>query len=358
MEYMIIFCRPGFEAEAGQELTDRAAALGMFGYFQPAGNHGYLRFFLTGAETAQALVSRLSMEELVFTRDWMVGLAEIQLPAADRVGAIVDGLKTLSSGFPNCARVEVRLPENNADRDLGNFARKWVSPLSKALRGAGMLKPDASASAPARLEVLLLDFERALVGISMTNNGARFVGGIPRLRLPASAPSRSALKLEEAWKVFLPPERALDYLGGGKRAVDLGAAPGGWTWQLVRQGMMVSAVDNGPMNEDLMGTGQVEHVEADGYAWKPRRAVDWMVCDIVDHPRRTAHMVVDWLKTGLCRYTVFNLKLPMKKRYEEWLICRDILETGLADTDHKFVLKARHLYHDREEITCFAERVT
>ena len=98
MEYMIIFCRPGFEAEAGQELTDRAAALGMFGYFQPAGNHGYLRFFLTGAETAQALVSRLSMEELVFTRDWMVGLAEIQLPAADRVGAIVLGLSQLRAG--------------------------------------------------------------------------------------------------------------------------------------------------------------------------------------------------------------------------------------------------------------------
>ncbi|MGM0767318.1 MAG: 23S rRNA (cytidine(2498)-2'-O)-methyltransferase RlmM [Pseudomonadota bacterium] len=357
MEYMILFCRPGFEAEAGREMTDAAAAVGIYGYFQPVGSHGHLMFYLTGSEGTAMLLQRLRLEELVFVRDWVVGLAEVMLPEADRVGAILEALKAVASGFPNCARVEVRLPEDNADGDLGNFARKWVAPLSKALRGAGLLKPDASARAPARLDILLVSFERALVGVSPADNRAPFPGGIARLRLPSSAPSRSALKLEEAWKVFLPPEQALDYLGGGKRAVDLGAAPGGWTWQLVRQGMMVAAVDNGPMNAELMASGQVEHVEADGYSWKPKRAVDWMVCDIVDHPRRTSHMVVDWLTSGLCRYTIFNLKLPMKKRYEEWLICRGIIESALAAADRGFRLRARHLYHDREEITCFIERL-
>ncbi|MEX2474802.1 23S rRNA (cytidine(2498)-2'-O)-methyltransferase RlmM [Marinobacter sp.] len=355
MEYVILFCRPGFETEAGRELTDAAAAKGVYGYFQPAGSQGYLLFYLTGPEGPEILLRRLSLDELVFVRDWIIGLAEVNLPVADRVGAVVEELRSVTSGFPNCARVEIRLLENNPDSDLGNFARKWMPPLSRGLRGAGLLKPDANAAAPARLDVLLLSFDKALVGISMGDNRARYVGGIPRLRLLASAPSRSALKLEEAWKVFLPLDQALDYLGGGKRAVDLGAAPGGWTWQLVQQGMMVTAVDNGPMNADLMATGQVEHVGADGYFWKPKRAVDWMVCDIVDHPRRTAHMVVDWLGNGLCRFSVFNLKLPMKKRYDEWVICRDIIHAGLADTGRRFRLRARHLYHDREEITCFIE---
>ncbi|MBS8241598.1 23S rRNA (cytidine(2498)-2'-O)-methyltransferase RlmM [Marinobacter lipolyticus] len=357
MEYMILFCRPGFETEAGREMTDAAAAVGVFGYFQPGARQGHLLFCLTGPEGTATLLQRLNLLDLVFVRDWMVGLADLELPATDRVGAVIQALQSVASGFPNCARVEVRLPEDNADGDLGNFARKWVAPLSRALRGAGLLKPDASAQAPARLDILLVNFERALVGVSPANNRARFPGGIARLRLPASAPSRSALKLEEAWKVFLPPEQALDYLGGGKSAVDLGAAPGGWTWQLVRQGMMVTAVDNGPMNADLMASGQVTHVEADGYHWKPKRAVDWMVCDIVDHPRRTSHMVVDWLMSGLCRYTVFNLKLPMKKRYEEWLICRGIMEDALAEAERGFRLRASHLYHDREEITCFIERL-
>ncbi|MDO3722517.1 23S rRNA (cytidine(2498)-2'-O)-methyltransferase RlmM [Marinobacter sp. chi1] len=356
MEQILAFCRPGFEAEAGQELTDQAIEKGIFGYFEPERNEGLVWFTLVDENSTDAFMNRVDLQNLVFVRDWIMVLERIELPQTDRVGAVIESVRGLERGYPGCARLEVRLPENNDDGDLGNFARKWVAPLSKAMRGAGLLLADQNASTPGRFEVLLRSFSEAVIGISLRDNRARYVGGIPRLRLPASAPSRSALKLEEAWKVFLPPEQELDYLGGGKKAVDLGAAPGGWTWQLVRQGMMVAAVDNGPMNEELMASGQVEHVKADGYGWRPRKSVDWMVCDIVDQPRKTARMVVDWIVGGYCRYTVFNLKLPMKKRYEEWLICRDIILQGLTEANLGFRFRARHLYHDREEITCFIER--
>ena len=357
MEQMIAFCRPGFEADAGRELTDAAALVGAFGYFEPGSQPGLVVFNLPGPATATDLLGNLHIGELVFVRDWFVVMADVALPRADLVGAVVDALGESAAGIPSCSRVDIRLTETNEDHDLGNFARKWVSPLSKALRGAGYLKQDPKADAPARLELLLLSFERVVIGASFASNRARHASGIVRLRLPSSAPSRSALKLEEAWKVFLPVGLELDYLGGGKQAVDLGAAPGGWTSQLVKQGMLVTAVDNGPMNPELMASGQVTHVQADGYQWKPKRGVDWMVCDIVDHPRRTTTMVVEWLTEKWCRYVVFNLKLPMKKRYEEWLICREILETGLAQSDMTFKVRARHLYHDREEITCFIERL-
>lgn len=357
MQQIMLMCRPGFETEAGQELTDQAAARGVFGYFQPSRDTGQVRFTLGGVETAEDLMSRLPLAELVFVRDWFAIVGDCELPAKDRVGAMVSFLNDQDWRGDRCARLEVRLPETNQDKDLGNFARKWVAPLSRGLRDAGLLKPDASGRATARLEVLLNDFGTAVVGYSLTENRSPFADGILRLRLSPAAPSRSALKLEEAWKVFLPKERWLDYLGGGKKAVDLGAAPGGWTWQLVQQGMMVTAVDNGPMNAGLMATGHVEHVEADGYNWRPKRAVDWMVCDIIDKPRRTARLAVDWVGGKLCRYTVFNLKLPMKKRYEEWLACREIITRGLDEAGLNYVLRARHLYHDREEITCFIERL-
>ena len=122
--------------------------------------------------------------------------------------------------------------------------------------------------------------------------------------------------------------------------------------------MLVSAIDNGPMDEALMASGHVEHVKADGYQWRPRSAVDWMVCDIVDKPRRTADMVVDWLTHRRCKYTVFNLKLPMKKRYDEWLVCRDSMLEQLDDDGIHVIFRAKHLYHDREEITCFIERMS
>lgn len=356
MDRMVVFCRPGFETDAGRELTDAASMAGVFGYFEPGPEPGLLTFHLPGSTSAKDLMSVLPIDDLVFVRDWFVVIADVPLPRTDRVGAVIEALRGSDDSLPSCARVDIRLAETNDDHDLGNFARKWMSPLSRALRSAGRLEPDPVATAPGRLELLLLSFERVIVGVSLAMNRAEYVSGIVRLRLPDEAPSRSALKLEEAWKVFLPTASALDYLGGGKQAVDLGAAPGGWTWQLVNQGMLVTAVDNGPMNPRLMASGQVSHVRADGYQWLPKRRVDWMVCDIVDHPRRTAAMVVQWLSGGLCRYTIFNLKLPMKKRYDEWLICREILETGLASSDSAFRIKARHLYHDREEITCFIER--
>lgn len=352
---LLLYCRPGFEAEAGRELTDAAAALGAWGYFQPADGMGWLEFTLAGGTDAPALLSGLPLSNLVFVRDWMVVVADVELPATDRVGAVLDAARDAGvDAVQGCDRIEVRVPENNSDADLSRFARKWVAPLSRALRGAGLLG-DGGGSGD-RLELLLVDFSRVVLGISPVNNRARWPMGIPRLKLSDAAPSRSALKLEEAWKVLLPEGRALDYLGGGKTGVDLGAAPGGWTWQLVQQGMTVTAVDNGPMDDALMATGMVTHVQSDGYLWRPKRAVDWMVCDIVDKPRRTATMVSDWFADQLCRYSVFNLKLPMKRRYEEWLVCRELIGERLADAPFAVRLRARQLYHDREEITCFLER--
>lgn len=358
MEGVLVYCRPGFESEAGQELTDVAASRGGYGYFEPRQHQGWLLFHLSGGLTPQQLLDQQSIAELVFVRDWLIWSGAVALPAEDRVGAVIDALRGLEEPVPLCERVEVRLPENSTDRDLGNFTRQWVAPLSKGLRGAGLLAEATSASLDTnRLELLVPDFGQCFIGFSLKQNRARYPMGIPRLRLPAEAPSRSASKLEEAWKVLLPAGRELDYLGGGKTAVDLGAAPGGWTWQLVRQGMQVAAVDNGPMNDALMASGQVEHVKADGYQWRPRRAVDWMVCDIVDKPRRTAAMVAGWMTDRLCRYTIFNLKLPMKTRYQEWLSCQTLIEQQLTKAGLRFRLTAKQLYHDREEITCFIERI-
>ncbi|MEX0604225.1 MAG: 23S rRNA (cytidine(2498)-2'-O)-methyltransferase RlmM [Marinobacter sp.] len=357
MDQIIAFCRPGFESEAGRELTDAAALLGIFGYFQPQAGGGSIRFTVSGKEGAEDLMNLLPLERLVFCRDWFQLLTEINLPDSDRVGAVIHALRDVQSRLTGCGRVETRIPESNPDHDLGNFARKWTSPLSKGLRGAGMLGEASASPDQNRLEIYLPDFATALVGISRGGNRSPFAGGIPRLRVPSAAPSRSAMKLEEAWKVFIPEERTLELLGGGKKAVDLGAAPGGWTWQLVKHGMLVTAIDNGPMDAGLMASGHVEHIEADGFRWRPHRSVDWMVCDIVDQPRKTARLAVDWFANRLCRYSVFNLKLPMKKRYEEWLLCRETINEGLAGAGIQHRLQARHLYHDREEITCFIERL-
>lgn len=136
MQQIMLICRPGFETEAGQELTDQAAAAGIFGFFQPGKNTGLLRFTIGGNEPAEELMRRVALEELVFTRDWFAVLGDCELPVQDRVGAILAFMNDQGWQGNRCARLEVRLPETNDDRDLGNFARKWVAPpVEGAARG-------------------------------------------------------------------------------------------------------------------------------------------------------------------------------------------------------------------------------
>ena len=178
--------------------------------------------------------------------------------------------------------------------------------------------------------------------------------GIPRLKFPRAAPSRSTLKLEEAFAVLLAPAERERWLQPGMTAVDLGAAPGGWTWQLVQRSLRVTAVDNGPMDAALMQSGLVTHLREDGFRFRPRKSVDWLVCDMVERPRRVAELVARWLAEGWCRRTIFNLKLPMKKRWEETQLCFALLRDSLAGARAPLDLRAKQLYHDREEITVFA----
>merc|ERR1711965_584228 len=159
--------------------------------------------------------------------------------------------------------------------------------------------------------------------------------GIPRLRVPKEAPSRSTLKLEEAWHHFIPRDDWDVRLKAGMTAVGLGAAPGGWTWQLVNR---------------LMDSGQVEHVQADGYMYKPKRTVDWMVCDIVDKPARSSALAAKWITQKLCRELIINFKLPMKKRYPEVVQCLAHIQDALEAAGIRAEVACKQLYTDREEV--------
>ena len=139
--------------------------------------------------------------------------------------------------------------------------------------------------------------------------------------------------------------------------MDLGAAPGGWTYQLVRRGLNVTAVDNGPMDPKLLDSGLVEHRREDGFRYRPDRPVDWMVCDIVESPLRVAELAARWLAQGWCRESIFNLKLPMKRRHQELTRCLQHIEGRLAEARVPHRLACKQLYHDREEVTCHLRRL-
>lgn len=350
MNHLFLHCRAGFEKECAAEIQDLATAVGVYGYPKTREGRGYVIYVTHEPEGALELVGLISFREMIFARQWFVTQAPLaDLPATNRVGPLL----ALAQTLPAVRSLVAETPDTNEGKELSTLAKKLTAPFSSALKKAGCVVEDS----PWQLHLVLISGQCAYLGISPVNNRAAWSMGIPRLRQPRDAPSRATLKLEEAWHHFVPAYEWDSRLAGGQRAVDLGAAPGGWTWQLVRLGMFVDAVDNGPMAESLMESGQVTHFREDGFGYEPKKRADWLVCDIADKPARVANLISEWVCRGWCREAVFNLKLPMKQRYAE--VCK-LRERMLADFEAAGIdahLAFKQLYHDREEVTGHVQRL-
>jgi 23S rRNA (cytidine2498-2'-O)-methyltransferase len=347
---LFCWCRAGFEPELAAELTERAAAFGFAGYARTERGSGHVEYV---CEDAAALDRALPFAQLIFARQKLLRLAD--LPGLDPTDRITPVLDALADHGPPPARppfgeLWVEHPDSDVGKPLAGLARSFVNALRPALRKAGWLTASDDATRQ-RLHVALLGGTHLLLARSVPADSAPWPQGIPRLRMHPQAPSRSALKLDEALQSLLGADERERWLRDGQRGADLGAAPGGWTWVLVRHGLHVIAIDNGPLQPALLDTGRVDHLRADGFRWQPEAPLDWMVCDMVEQPRRVAARMADWLREGWCRHTVFNLKLPMKKRWDETRLCLDLLR---EQAGRPLQVRARQLFHDREEITVFA----
>ncbi|MDC8011268.1 23S rRNA (cytidine(2498)-2'-O)-methyltransferase RlmM [Tahibacter soli] len=340
----LVYCRPGFEGECAQELDALAADAGVPGYARAERGAGYAQFVLAEPAPFASSDDTFAWRRQVFARQSLAVIARLDaLPRSDRLTPL---LAALPDGFA-VADAWVEPPETDEGKTLAAFCRSFGNALVQGLKKSGRM----DKTSPLRLHAFFPTGEDCLVALADVRKSAPWPQGIPRLKFPKDAPSRSTLKLDEAFAVLLDERERERWLKPGMSAVDLGAAPGGWTWQLVHRGVHVTAIDNGPMDEALMSSGLVAHLREDGFRYAPKRTVDWMVCDMVEQPRRVAERMAQWLAEGFCRRTIFNLKLPMKKRYAEVQAAFDAMRRIAGDLD----IRAKQLYHDREEITVFAQ---
>ncbi|UXY54928.1 23S rRNA (cytidine(2498)-2'-O)-methyltransferase RlmM [Pseudomonas tohonis] len=349
MNSLFLHCRPGFEGEVCAEISDLAARLDVPGYAKGKANGACAEFICQDADGAERLMRGQRFSRLIFPRQWARG-SFLALPETDRISVLLAHL----ADYPVCGSLWLEVLDTNEGKELSNFCKKFEAPLRKALEKAGRLVDDPSRP---RLLLTFRSGREVFAGIAEADNSALWPMGIPRLKFPREAPSRSTLKLEEAWHTFIPREQWETRLSEDMTGVDLGASPGGWTYQLVRRGMLVTAIDNGPMAESLMDTGLVQHLMVDGFTFKPKQPVDWMVCDIVEKPARNAALLETWIGEGLCREAVVNLKLPMKQRYAEVQRLLQRLEDSFRERRIKVSIACKQLYHDREEVTCHLRRL-
>lgn len=345
---LLALCRAGFEKEVAGELDELAAKIGLSGFVQTKAGGGHVSFETHEAVSWNELAASCDWRSLVFARQLMPWFARVDgLPERDRATPLVAAAGNGSLRFSD---LMLEFPDTDAAKPLSGFCRRFAEPLGNALDKARLLRTKGKDLA--ELHILFTDAQTAWLCASQPQKAALWPMGIPRLRMPREAGSRSTLKLAEAIFTLLTEDERVNGLRAGLRAVDLGAAPGGWTWQLAHRGLHVTAIDNGAMAPSVMATNMVDHIRADGFTWRPHRNVEWMICDMVDQPSRIASLVADWIGTGRCRRSIFNLKLPMKKRLEAITQCRSLIHKRLASVG-PYDLRIKHLYHDREEVTAY-----
>lgn len=349
MSGLLLYCRSGFENDVANEVQDKASQLEVFGYAQAKANSGYVLFNCYQAEHAESLAKNLKFNQLIFARQLFACMQVIEnMDVTDRIGPLLDA----SEDFPLCGELRVEYADTTDGRELSKFCRKISVPLRQTLRKKNKLTNKDNIKKPV-LHVFFTKTDKAYIGYSFTQNNSPLHLGILRLKFPHDAPSRSTLKLDEAFQTFIPKAEHDVRLQGGLHAVDLGACPGGWTYQLVQRGMFVQAVDNGAMDAGLMETGQVTYCPEDGFKFTPKKNnIYWLVCDMIEQPQRVAKLMAQWVADGRCKEAMFNLKLPMKKRYESMQGALAIIEeVMLAQQAGKYLIQAKHLYHNREEVT-------
>jgi len=169
-------------------------------------------------------------------------------------------------------------------------------------------------------------------------------GGRQRMHRGSEAPSRAALKLDEAlaWVGISP--------GAGDACVDLGAAPGGWSSRLASAGARVIAVDPAELAPAVKKHPKVRHVKDSAFRFAPQEPAEWLFCDMAWRPLEVAQLLAKWGRNRWATHLVANIKLPMKDKTATLRRVREVLEANGA-WQH---VRMRQLYHDRDEVTVSA----
>lgn len=168
-------------------------------------------------------------------------------------------------------------------------------------------------------------------------------GGRLRMKMDPRAPSRSYLKIEEAFvRLGCEPQE-------NQTVIDLGAAPGGWSFAFAKRGCQVTSIDNGPLKIEDACIRRIEHLHRDGLTFqlgKLQPPVDWLVGDMLIPPGQALGLLRYWVDGHHCHQLVMNIKLPQLNPLPAMQPILDWLQRHPN-------LQVRQFYHDRREVTVF-----
>lgn len=264
--------------------------------------------------------------------------------------------------FDLCIEIQDKGPEQLArhieELELENLSGKKVAVQIRKARGEYSFNPidvkeeidklliEQGAAAeiknPQQIISLLLDEDHCYMGISPAEkNLSTWSGGMLHYKKEEADISRAKFKLMEAIEVF-----QLE-LGQVHTALDLGAAPGGWTSVLLERGLRVTAVDTGDMDPRLNRFKGYTYIKGNASELElPKGSFDMLTSDISWNPKNTALLVnraADFLKDGGLAVVTVKLMGTKVRR-----IIKEVKEIYQEVFD---VTAAKQLFHNRDEIT-------
>jgi 23S rRNA (cytidine2498-2'-O)-methyltransferase len=136
-----------------------------------------------------------------------------------------------------------------------------------------------------------------------------FPKGEVAVAVDPAAPSRAFAKLLEAEQRLGTP------IAPGETCVDLGAAPGSWSYVALKREAEVTAVDRALLRDDLMQHPRLRFVRGDAFRFAPERPVDWLLCDVIASPDKSIDLLLHWLQKRWAKRFVVSIKFKGRDDY-------------------------------------------
>ena len=290
-----------------------------------------------------SLASHLREQPPVFTRH--ICPAQVRIPlnstqtdldelaqACDQLVNYLDPMRTLS--------IQTRIM--GGDRPYGNYDVNVLLSDIFVKRGVRL-----DVRRPEQVVSVVLTHEVGFLGLSLSaDNLSDWAGGARRFKREDDQVSRSEFKLLEALDVF-----GMSLPSGG-HALDLGAAPGGWTRILRKHDMTVTAVDPGDMDPHIARDSGVRHVRmiAQSFLRGTSEKYDVILNDMHMDSSYSARVIVaagrNLAKGG---WALLTLELPSGAMDYAAADALEILR------DRYSIIGARQLFHNRNEVTVAVE---
>lgn len=291
------------------------------------------------------LAETIREQMLVFPRHLFRGVAEIPREAVMDLDALGEIALDAWNQLPMPPKValqvwqsgEVQTPYRN-DQLWHRLANALAEDNVRVVRGGA----NHILSACQVAEGLILGSNG--VGVALSD----WPGGMVQLAKPKGQISRSEFKLEEIIRTGLAE------LPTNCDALDLGAAPGGWTRILLNRGLRVWAVDTGKLDPRLQDKPGLTYIPM---LSGPFLAANTQMFDLVVNDMRMEPLLSAHVMNSAARFVpeggmgVMSIKLPPGAPL------RVIDDTVRALRRGWSVQTVKQLFHNRHEVTAILRRV-